>query len=195
MLIIPDASHYSMKNACVSYDNDCVIYGGYVECDDNSENQVTLVFIHSLLTQMNSKLSDTEIKNDSLETRLSETESKIVLITEIQGSLETFNNQENAIVSGLRNARNYSKELESNVSALGNVFDSIKEVPENNKHLCKEQQQGRHSHIGYGLEKTRRHGVQRTQGSKRGQREHERVSVSLTDIRARSMRDNLILQE
>jgi predicted mannosyl-3-phosphoglycerate phosphatase (HAD superfamily) len=58
-------------------ESNSVIYNEmHGENSENSENIVTLSSKHSLLMQMNSKLSDVELKNTSLETRLAEVEKQ-----------------------------------------------------------------------------------------------------------------------
>ena len=52
-----------------------IIYG---QTNENNGYDVTLESIHSLLIQMNTKLTNIELKNDSLESRLSTIEKEII---------------------------------------------------------------------------------------------------------------------
>jgi DNA repair ATPase RecN len=137
---------------------------------------------------MNSKLTNIEIKNNSLETRFTEIERKMVSMNEIQGALDTLNSKVSVIDNILNTAAKEFKELESNVSALGNVFDSIREVSKNNKSLTNSNKKE--------ILKTimdRRRLEERVENEQKAVNEvSDNVKKSLTDLKARSLRDNLI---
>ena len=63
-----------------------IIYG---QINEHNGCDVTLESIHSLLIQMNTKLTNIELINDSLESRLSTIEKDIMALNEIRGSLDT----------------------------------------------------------------------------------------------------------
>ena len=70
-----------------------IIYGP----NENNGCDVTLESIHSLLIQMNTKLTNIELKNDSLESRLSTIEKEIIALNEIRGSLDTVKSHVNKL--------------------------------------------------------------------------------------------------
>ena len=57
---------------------------------NESEETMTLNYIHYLLTQMNTKLTNIEHKKDSLEARLTTIERKMTSIHDMQSSLKTY---------------------------------------------------------------------------------------------------------
>ena len=61
-----------------------IIYG---QTNENNRCDVPLESIHFLLIQMNTKLTNIALKNDSLESRLSTIEKEIIAL--IRGSLDT----------------------------------------------------------------------------------------------------------
>jgi hypothetical protein len=80
----------------VTQSHSVMIYDGHGEhsVDDisqtmGSESKITLNSIHSLLIQMNSKLNNIELKNNSLEIRLGEIENKITGISDLQNTVTT----------------------------------------------------------------------------------------------------------
>jgi hypothetical protein len=182
-LSVSDTAELVSQSHSIIYDQ------SEVGADNNeAQNEITLESIHSLLTQMNSKLTNIEIKNNSLETRLTEIERKIVSINEIQGALDTLNSKVSVIDNGLNTATKEFKDLESNVSALGNVFDSIREVSENNKSLASSNKK----EILKAVMGQRRLEEKVENELKAVNEVSDNVKESLTDLKARSMRDNLI---
>jgi hypothetical protein len=57
-----------------------IVYG---QASENTETDVTLGSIHFLLIQMNAKLSNIELKNDSLENRMTAIENEMRLLNEV----------------------------------------------------------------------------------------------------------------
>ena len=161
-----------------------IIYGP----NENNGCDVTLESIHSLLIQMNTKLTNIELKNDSLESRLSTIEKEIIALNEIRGSLDTVKSHVNKLNTDVTSVQSDLRSLESNVSALGNVFDSVKEktkanrtvINNNRKSLdqCIQSQKLTENRIAEELEKMKE--------------TDEKMLNSMTDLKVRSMRDNLI---
>ena len=106
-----------------------IIYGP----NENNGCDVILESIHSLLILMNTKLTNIELKNDSLESRLSTIEKEIIPLNEIRGSLDTVKSHVNKPNTDVTSVQSDLRNLESNVSSLGNVFDSVKEKTEANR--------------------------------------------------------------
>ena len=139
-----------------------IIYGQINE-------KVTLESTHSLLIQTNLKLTNIGLKNDSLESRLSTIEKEIIALNEIRGSLVTDKSRVNRLNIDVSSVQSDLRNLESNVSALGNVFDSVKEKTEVTKTYIENR-------IAEELEKMKE--------------TDEKMQNSMTDLR--SLRDNLI---
>lgn len=157
----------------------------YDEPGDHSGGpQVTLSTIHTLLTQMNSKLSSIELKNNTLDTRLSTIEAKINSLDQLQGTLDSMKMQFNRLEEETKSTKRDLKALDSNMDSLGKLFDSVnsetkaqkKIINENCKdiEMCKNSQKVLDSDLQTVKE----------------------ISVSLQnsviDLKARSMHDNLV---
>lgn len=103
-------------------------------------SQVTLSTMHTLLTQMISKLSSIELKNNTLDTRLFTIEAKINSLDQLHDTLDSMKMQFNSD----------HKALDSNMDSLGKLFDSVnsetkaqkKTINENCKdiEMCKNSQ-------------------------------------------------------
>ncbi|XP_062594181.1 uncharacterized protein LOC134255674 [Saccostrea cucullata] len=161
------------------------VINGTQMCDGS---EITLVEIHSLLTQMNSKLTNMESKNNCLEVRLTEIEKKISAMGEIQTAVNTVSSQVQMMTEEMKTIKNDQKELESNVCSLGNLFDSVKDaVGSNTKQI---------SENGMKLVEIREGKGQQDQKTREDTHTLNEASVnlreSMTDLKARSMRDNLI---
>ena len=74
-----------------------------------------------------------ELKNDYLESRLSTKEKEIIALNEIRGSLGTVKSHFNRLNIDVTSVQSDLRNPESNVSAHGNVFDSVKENTESNR--------------------------------------------------------------
>ena len=71
-----------------------IIYG---QTNENNGCDVTLESIHSLLIQINTKLTTMDLKNDYQESRLSIKEKEIIALNEIRGSLDTVKSHFNRL--------------------------------------------------------------------------------------------------
>ena len=100
---------------------------------------------------------------------MSTTEKEIIALNEIRGSLVTDKSRVNRLNIDVTSVQSDLRNLESNVSALGNVFDSVKEKTEVTKTYIENR-------IAEELEKMKE--------------TDEKMQNSMTDLR--SMRDNLI---
>ena len=158
-----------------------IIYG-------DSEEKITLTSIHSLLTQMNTKLTNIELKNDSLETRLTAIESKMTSLHEMQSSLNSVKSHVDLLDEGVKSVQKDLQCLETNMKSLGNVFDSVKESVESNKNLmsgCKKTIQQYTQAQKITEDKV-------TADLKSFREENEKLQSSVIDLKARYMRDNLV---
>ena len=97
---------------------------------DSDESHVTISSILKLLNHMNCKLSNIEIKNSSLET-------KICSLDEIQGILKSMKMNLSKLVEKLKCTNTDFQTLESNMDSLGNLFDSVKEQTTSNQKVIK----------------------------------------------------------
>lgn len=148
------------------------------------ERQITLTSIHSLLIQMNSKLANIELKSDSLDSRLFAIEQKMASFNELQASVNSLKSRVSTLDEEFEKVKKDLTDFDRNMTALGDVFDTVKESTERNTKLMTDS-------------KTL------TDQCIQGQRvmEKELVSIkevsenlqnSVTDLKARSMRDNLL---
>ena len=64
---------------------------------------------------------------------MSTTEKEIIALNEIRGSLVTDKSRVNRLNIDVTSVQSDLRNLKSNVSALGNVFDSVKEKTEANR--------------------------------------------------------------
>ncbi|XP_062618873.1 uncharacterized protein LOC134280478 [Saccostrea cucullata] len=146
--------------------------------------------IHSLLTQMNSKLTNIESKNNCLEVRLTEIEKKISVMGEIQTAVTTVSSHVKVMAEEMNTIKNDQKELESNMCSLGNLFDSVKDavgsnskqINENRKELV-EIREGKATDLQLGKGQ---------QDQKTLNEASDNLRESMIDLKARSMRDNLM---
>lgn len=168
-----------------------IIYGERsenAECVQNKENQISLVSIHTILIEINSKLSNIETKNNALEERLSAIEEKVVVVNEMQKSLGTMKNKIAYVENGLETTKKDLSSLESNVKDLGNVFDSVKEEAQSSKKIANSNK-----HEILKTTTAQKNLEDKVNKELREMREaSESIKESLTDLKARSMRDNLI---
>lgn len=104
-----------------------VIYGGV------DDHEITMVSLHSLLIKMDTKLSNIEFKNDSLESRLKEIEKQMLSLNSIKGTINNFEARYTSLDAEVKQVNTFSSELESSAKALGNIFDSVKQTSETNK--------------------------------------------------------------
>lgn len=108
-----------------------VIYDGV------DDHEITMVSLHSLLIKMDTKLSNIELKNDSLESRLKEIEKQMLSLNSIKGTINNFEARYTSLDAEVKQVNTYSSELESSAKALGNIFDSVKQTSETNKNKTK----------------------------------------------------------
>ena len=92
---------------------------------DQSDEQPSI--IPTLLTQMNSKLSNTEMKNNFLYSRLSIIESKMNFTDELENTLKSMKCNINRLEEDLKSTKSEVITLESSVDSIGKLFDSVKE--------------------------------------------------------------------
>lgn len=152
------------------------------------EENITLNSIHYLLTQMNTKLTNIEHKNDSLEARLTAIECKMTSIHEMQSSLNTVKSQVEQLDEDVKCVKKDVQSLETNMNSLGNVFDSVKETVDSNKRNITDCQK-----ITQQCTQAQRTAEDKMTAELRTVREEsERLQSSVTDLKARSMRENLV---
>lgn len=88
-------------------------------------SQVTLSTMHTLLTQMISKLSSIELKNKNLDARLFTIEAKINSLDQLHGTLDSMKMQFNRLEEETKSTKRDLKALDSNMDSLGKLFDSV----------------------------------------------------------------------
>ncbi|XP_062602247.1 uncharacterized protein LOC134263905 [Saccostrea cucullata] len=151
---------------------------------DTGEGNVTLSSLHTLLTQINTKLSNMELKNNALDSRLSTIESKINSLDEIRGTLNSMKGHLNKLEEDIMCTKKDFEKLESNMKSLGNLFDSVNEETKSNRNMiicnknnieqCKTDQKL----VNLELQALRE--------------KNSNLQDSVVDLKARSMRDNLV---
>lgn len=150
----------------------------------SEEGNITLSSIHSLLTQMNTKLSNIELKNNALDSRLTVIETKMSSLDEIQGTLSSMKWHYSRLEEEVKDSKKDFQSLEGNVKALGDLFDTVKEETRSNQkaiNSCKkdaEQSKNFQKSTEFELQ-----AVKEVNAS---------LQESVTDLKARSMRDNLV---
>jgi chromosome segregation ATPase len=82
---------------------------------------------------MNAKLSNIELKNDSLENRMTAIENEMRSLNEVRGSLDTLRSHVSKLDEGVTGVKSDLSNFEANVSAIGKVFDTVKETAEANR--------------------------------------------------------------
>lgn len=162
-----------------------IIYG---QPTVNIQGDVTLESIHTLLLQMNTKLTSIELKNDNLENRLNTIEGEILSLREIRGSIDAMESRAKKLDNDVKSVKSEFKNLETNVSSLGEVFDSVKETAEANRTVINNN---RKSLEQYRQEQQLSENIMADK-MKRMEDANEKLQNSVTDLKARSMRDNLV---
>ncbi|XP_062568339.1 uncharacterized protein LOC134230520 [Saccostrea cucullata] len=154
-------------------ESNSIIYGNSSN-PSNSDNEVSLQSIHTLLIQMNS--------------RLSEIESKMSQLNVIQSDVAKIKTKVTDLDSEIKIIRSEFKDLESNVSSLGQVFDSVKDTAE----AAKKQADSNKNEI-------KRVGCEQIAAQRQTERdlqlinkENAEIRDSIVDLKTRSMRDNLM---
>ncbi|XP_062574544.1 uncharacterized protein LOC134236388 [Saccostrea cucullata] len=144
----------------------------------SQSSAVSLETIHSLLMQMNSKLSIIEKNNVALEKRLTEIEMKMSDIKTINDSVSTLKSKVCTIENDLSAMKQTVFDVEQSAAATGQIFDDVKKTAENELKLLKHEA------------KTMRDNINKELSSMT--RQNEELQRSVTDLKSRSMRDNLI---
>lgn len=88
-------------------------------------SQVTLSTMHTLFTQMISKLSSIELKNKNQDARLFTIEAKINSLDQLHGTLDSMKMQFNRLEEETKSTKRDLKALDSNMDSLGKLFDSV----------------------------------------------------------------------
>ncbi|XP_061165709.1 uncharacterized protein LOC133174626 [Saccostrea echinata] len=106
----------------------------------------------------------------------------------IQTSISELKSSSSKFDTDVKKIRNDFGQLETNVSALGNVFDSVKETADKNKKTVDyvKKNLDEYTVTQKTLEEKLTSDVQALKEAK------ERLEESVTDLKARSMRDNLV---
>lgn len=98
-----------------------------IVCDEpgghSGRSQVTLSTMHTLLTQMISKLSSIELQNNTA--RLFTIEAKINSLDQLHGTLDSMKMQYNRLEEETKSTKRDLKALDSNMDSLGKLFDSV----------------------------------------------------------------------
>uniref|UniRef100_K1PNL1 Uncharacterized protein n=1 Tax=Magallana gigas TaxID=29159 RepID=K1PNL1_MAGGI len=175
-----------MKTSNLLEESHSIIYG---QPTVNIQGDVTLESIHTLLLQMNTKLTSIELKNDNLENRLNTIEGEILSLREIRGSIDAMESRAKKLDNDVKSVKSEFKNLETNVSSLGEVFDSVKETAEANRTVINNN---RKSLEQYRQERQLTEKIMADK-MKRMEDANEKLQNSVTDLKARSMRDNLLL--
>lgn len=105
-------------------ENHLVIYEGV------SDNEITLTSLHSLLVKMYTKLTNIELKNNSLESRLTEIEKQMLSLSSIKDTTNSLETRYTSLHAEVKQVKTFSCELESNAKALVIIFDSAKQTSE-----------------------------------------------------------------
>ena len=83
---------------------------------------------------MDSKLSNIELKNELFESRLGQIEKKrMESLESVQLAITEIKSCSAKLDTEVKNVKNEFNQLEKNVSSLGDVFDSVKDVVDTNK--------------------------------------------------------------
>lgn len=96
-----------------------------------------------------------------------------------------------ALDNDVKSVKSEFKNLETNVSSLGEVFDSVKETAEANRTVINNN---RKSLEQYRQERQLTEKIMADK-MKRMEDANEKLQNSVTDLKARSMRDNLVFSE
>ncbi|XP_056019256.1 uncharacterized protein LOC130054245 [Ostrea edulis] len=116
------------------------IYGqpeGATADTEMSQHQISLTSIHNLLSQMNSKLNSIQLRSDSIETRMLAMENKMESFNNLQRDLNSVHTHVANLDEEVSVLKREEKDFENNPTALGSVFDSVRETSEANKTYCK----------------------------------------------------------
>lgn len=159
-----------------------VIYGGV------DDHEITMASLHSLLVKMDTKLSNIELKNDSLESRLTEIEKQMLSLNSIKGTINSLEARYTSLDAEVKQVKTFSSELESSAKALGNIFDSVKQTSETNKHEILNHKKVLEQHSET-IKKTET----RIDSDLKVMKDiSDDIRNSVIDLKARSMRDNLV---
>lgn len=165
-----------------------ILYGQSELANDSEnvshEKQITLSSIHFLLTQMNSKLANIELKSDSLDSRLFAIEQKMASFNELQASVNSLNCRVGILDEEIVKVKKDMTDFDRNMTALGDVFDNVKESTERNTKLMTDNKTLTDKCI-----QSQRIMERDLVSIKEA---NESLQNSVTDLKARSMRDNLI---
>ncbi|XP_062594817.1 uncharacterized protein LOC134256179 [Saccostrea cucullata] len=156
-------------------ESNSIIYGN-TSNPSNSDSDVSLHSIHSLLIQMNSRLCEIESKMSQLNVIQSDVAKIKTKVTDLDSEIKNIH------------VRSEFKDLESNVSSLGLVFDSVKDTAE----AAKKQAESNKNDIKRAGHEYRAAQSQTERDIQLLNKENAEIRDSIIDLKARSMRDNLV---
>ena len=129
-----------------------------------------------------------ELKNDYLESRLSTKEKEIIALNVIRESLDTVKSHFNRLNIDVTSVQSDLRNPESNVSAYGNVFDSVKENTESNRTVISKNRKS----INQCIKSQKLTGNRIAEELKKKWKRPAKMENSMTDLKVRPMRNKLI---
>ena len=155
-----------------------VIYGVSEEAKPQAK-EVSLGMIHETLVRIESRLSNIETKSVSLEKRLHIIENKMNNIDRLSENLSSLETKVSKIEREMHQVKKTAEEAENSAKTISEMFDNTTAKTERdlNKFLKEESSK---------LDEKFRISIQTIE------KRNEEIQSSVTDLKSRSMRDNLI---
>lgn len=153
-----------------------IIYGETM--DPNSQTTVSLDTIHSLLIDINTKLTAIEGNNAALESRLSQIESDVSKIKSVTDTVASLTSKVNTCENEMKEMKNTISSVEHSAKAMSQIFDDVKKNHESELKSIKTNTRNLEENLKRSVNSI----VQK----------NEELQSSIIDLKSRSMRDNLI---
>lgn len=146
--------------------------------DPNSQTTVSLDTIHSLLIDINTKLTAIEGNNAALESRLSQIESDVSKIKSVTDTVASLTSKVNTCENEIKEMKNTISSVEHSAKAMSQIFDDVKKNHESELRSIKTNTRNLEENLKRSVTSI----VQK----------NEELQSSIIDLKSRSMRDNLI---